>query len=261
MTTRRLVLLLAAALPVLVLGESASATDISITSPINFRDNRPTNPVGNTSGDLLIVGAVSITPSGAGTTGTATQGGTTLDLSFIPDTVFPNQYAASTPFNAALTGPWSINATDATGTLSVLTNSIASPQLLPLAGNVQVVGTGLRPTITWTLPDFTGFDPDRIQLRVWDLDRITFGTRRDVIFNSANLNTTTTSFVIPANLLKAGGNYAFDVIIDDFEGAFVENRSEAFSAVFRPVPEPGSLGLLVTGLAALSIVRRRLHRR
>jgi len=258
---------LTAALAVLVLVEAPSASDLTITTTFSFRDNRTANPVGVAAGDLDVLGAVSVTPSGAGTSVTATQGGSTLNLTFVPSTFFPNNYAASTAFNAGLAGPWSINATDASGTLSAPTPSIASPQLLPFVTNIQILGGGLTPTITWTLPNFTGFDPDRILVRVWDLDRNVVGSVKDIIFDSTALSTATTSFVIPSGLLQGGRRYAFDIMIDDRETpptggpAFTENRSETFSAVYTAVPEPGSLALLATGLGALLILRQRSRRR
>jgi hypothetical protein len=265
--TRRLVSSLTAALAVLVLVESPSASDLTITGTFSFRDNRSANSFGGAAGDLNILGAVSITPSGAGTSANATQGATTINLTFLPFTFFPNNYSAGPAFNAALTGPWSINATDASGTLSAPTPSIASPQLLPFVTNIQILGGGLTPTITWTLPNFTGFDPDRILVRVLDVDRNVVGSVKDIIFDSTALSTATTSFVIPPGLLQGGRRYAFDIIIDDRETppaggpAFTENRSETFSAVYTAVPEPGSLALLATGLGALLILRQRSRRR
>src|SRR5215467_10336148 len=81
---------------------SALATDISITSPFNFTDNRNPNFPGAIPGYLINVGAVSITPSGSGTTVQAAQGATTINLPFRPSTASPNNYFDFVTFNLSL---------------------------------------------------------------------------------------------------------------------------------------------------------------
>jgi hypothetical protein len=94
------------------------AEAITIDTPFNFRDNRGPNIVGGITGDINIFGALNVVPSGAGTSATAMQGSTTLDLPFVPLTPMPNQYLAAIPFNPSLTGAWTITATDSSGSVS-----------------------------------------------------------------------------------------------------------------------------------------------
>ena len=74
-----------------------------------------------------------------GTTVQATQG-TTLNVPFLPSTVFPNNYFAAT-FDLSLTGPWTLTATDAAGPVPVQTNAIPNPKVIPL---VNLQGEPLR---------------------------------------------------------------------------------------------------------------------
>jgi hypothetical protein len=243
----------------------ASASDITISGQFNFRDNRGPNPVGVVAGDRNLVGATNITPSGAGTTVEATQGAVTLVVPFLPFTALPNSHSTSFPFDPALVGAWTITATDAAGPVTALTNPIPNPEVMPLVTNVQVIGTDVTPTVSWTLPDLTGLGVDRELVRVLDLDRTVFGTVKDVIFVSANLPVGTTAFTIPNGLLHVGGHYAFDVMVDDFTSVaggplFLQNRSETFTPTpFSPVPEPSTLGLMIFSVGALTglAVRRK----
>lgn len=242
----------------------ALATDISITGQFNFRDNRSPNPAGAVAGDVIAFGATGITPSGSGTTVQAAQGATTIGLSFLPSTAFPNNYFAVISFNPLLTGAWTITATDAAGPVSVLTNAIPNPELIPLVNNLQVSGVLLTPRISWTLPDFTGLGVTRIFLRVRDLDNFINGAS-DIIFSSQNLAPTATLFDIPGNVLQPGKRYSFDVLVDNLVTpqsgpTFLQNRSETFTGVYS-TPEPSTLLLLGVGLAWLTGLTRRRHRR
>jgi hypothetical protein len=251
----------------LALGLSdVGATDITISIPGSFRDNRGPNPVGTTPGDRDIVSGFSITPSGPGTTAVATQGAVTLNLPFLPFTAQPNNYSSSIPFDPALVGAWTITATTAAGPVTALTNPIPNPEVIPLVTNLQVIGTGVTPTVSWTLPDLTGLGVDRALIRVWDLDRTVFGSVKDIIFTSQNLPVAPIAFTFVNNgLLHVGGHYAFDVILDDFTSVnggpvFLQNRSETFTqTAFSPVPEPSTLGLMIFSVGALTglAVRRK----
>jgi hypothetical protein len=240
---------------------------ITISNTFNFRDNRGPNEVGGITGDLNLVGAGSIVPSGTGTTATAIQGSTTLGLGFLPLSPSPNQYLGAMPFDPSLTGAWTITATDATGSLSVQTSTIPTPRLLPLVSDLRVVGQGTTPTVTWTTPDLTGSSVDRSLLRVWDLERDVAGFA-DIIFISPALAPDAGTFTIPEGVLAIGGHYSFNVVLDDLSQLtsssplFLQNRSETFTGEFSPVPEPATLTLLgtIAGLGAIHRLRKRARR-
>src|SRR5439155_20503685 len=84
---------------------------LEVSNTFSLRDHVGPNTVGSIPGDRLVFGAVDVTPSGPPTEVTATQGQTTIRLSFIPQALFPNQYAASLPFDPSLTGSWTLSAT------------------------------------------------------------------------------------------------------------------------------------------------------
>jgi len=238
----------------------------SITGQFNFRDNLGPRPVDNIAGDFLFVGATGVTPAGSGTTVQAVQGGTTMSVPFRNSTIFPNNYAAIFAFNPALTGAWTLTATDGSGpSAPVTTNTIPNPEVIPLVNNLQASGALLTPHISWTLPNLTGLGVTRISVRVRDLDVFAGGGVTDQIFTSAFLAPTATSFDIPAGVLALGKHYAFDVLLDNIVTpssgpAFLQNRSETFTGVYA-TPEPSTFLLLGAGLVALSGTTQRLRRR
>ena len=249
----------------------ALATDITITGLINFRDNRPVAPAGVVTGDLDVFGATNITPSGPGTTAEADQGLIpTQPLTFLPQTIFPNQYVGFLPFSPSVTGFWIITATDAAGSVRGFppTNVIANPELIPLVLNLHASGPLLTPHLTWTLPDLTGLDVTREVVRVRDLlHAFPGGIIPDTIFDSPSLAPTTTSYNIPAGVLKPGGSYALEVMLDNIVtpptaglSAFVQNRSETFLFPYATTPEASALVLLVSGLAGLAGIAWGRHR-
>jgi hypothetical protein len=223
--------------------------------PVQFRWNIGPNSIGLPLGDQQFVGIINVSPT-AGTAVSAAQGAVTRPLPFTPFTLFPTQFRSLDPFDPSLTGAWSITATngpDVAGPL--LTNPIANPQLLPFAQNLQVVGTGSTPTVTWALPDLTGIDVN--QLRFW----VSNDATDDVILNTV-LPLATTAFGIPGGLLVPGVPYVFAVHLQDTEvfplvANTLENRSTAFTQSAYFVPEPGTGALLGAGLAALASRRRR----
>ena len=232
-----------------------SATDITITGQFNFTDNRSANPAGAVPGYFIAVGATSIVPSGVGTTAQATQGATTVPVPFIPSTIFPDNYFAAV-FDLTLTGVWTLTATDAAGPVSVQTNSIPTPEKIPLVNSPQVSGALLTPHVTWTLPDFTGLGVTRILIRVRDLDHLVNGVNADIIFSSASLAANATSFDVPAGVLAPGKHYSFDILVDNIVEGFLRNRSETFTGIYA-TPEASALFLLGAGVVALRMRRRQ----
>ena len=192
----------------------ALASDITITGQFNFTDNRSPNPVGAVTGYVIAVGATNIIPSGSGTTVQAVQGATTLGVPFLPSTIFPHLYFAATPFDPALTGAWTLTASDLAGPVSVTTNAISQPEVIPLLDDLHVTAALLTPHISWTLPNLTGLGVTRIFIRVRDLDNFINGVA-DSIFTSANLAPTATSFDMPSGVLEPNKHYSFDVFVDN----------------------------------------------
>ena len=208
----------------------------------HFRLNIGPNSVGLPPGDRQFVGLLQVSPT-AGTAVTATQGAVTRPLPATFSTIFPTTFRSLEPFDPSLTGAWSITATngpDVAGPL--LTLPIANPRLLPLAQNLQIVGTGPTPTVTWSVPDVTGIELNYLRFRVYN------DLNNDGILN-VFLPRTVTDFAIPAGILFPGVPYIFSVYMQDMDG----NVSTAYTQSAYFVHEP--LQLLVSSELTDSVKR------
>ncbi len=237
-----------------------SAWALTIGKTFHFTDNRGPNALGiganyrqNIQANVtdIIFPLASLT---------ASQNGTTLNLAPLNLTLFPDRYAASRLVDGTLLGPWVITGSDGASTTSAFTTAIPEPQQVPLVNNLQIIGNGATPTLTWELPALCSFDIDRIRVRAINVDT------SDQFIQSSALLTDSESFIIPNGWLSVGGSYAFRVLLEDLEyispgvdgsPTFLENRSSTFSGIFTPVPEPASLLLLGSGLIGLIAVKRK----
>lgn len=178
----------------------------------------------------------------------ATQGDLVRTLNFYTTPIFAEKNFERFLTNTALTGAWSLVATDTSGSSNGTFAAIADPELLPLLLDVQVAPAGLTPTVSWTLPSLEGFDVDGFRIRA------VVASTSSQTFQSALLDPSTTSFTFPAGMLTAGVGYEFRILMDDLNGNRLENRSNTFAPVYiaaAPVPEPGALALMLAGLGAV----------
>ena len=217
----------------------------------------PSTAFPNLNGDYLHLFTTVVSPDApADVSAVATQGALVRPLNFFTGPIFAEKNFERYLTNTSLTGGWNLAVADTSGTANGSFAAIADPEFLPLVQNVQISGTGLTPTVSWGLPDLTGFDVDAIRVRA-----VVAGTGEQ-IFQSAILPSTTTSFALPSGLLAPQVGYQFRVILDDFAGEGVENRSNTFSEVYTvsAVPEPETYALMLAGLGALGVMARRRRR-
>ena len=181
-------------------------------------------------------------------------GSTPFSLFLNPDPIFSNcdfsRLSISWPTVADLlsfaaqTNPWSYTVSDGSGSVTGLFPLINDPDAVPFATDILVSDSGTTPTVSWTLPDLTSFDIDRIRLRITD-------TESGLSVFQAILDPDATSYTFDPGILQAGSNYFYRVLIEDLENGLLENRSVATSSDATRVPEPGTLVLVAAALMAL----------
>jgi hypothetical protein len=198
-----------------------------------------------------------ITPSGSPTTAVATQGATTVPLTFDGSPTDPNAYGGTTSYSSSLLGAWSITASNGPNSAGpTLTNTIPYVEEIPLLEDLTIVsGGGLTPTLTWTLPDLSGFDINTNLVTVFT----TGGSQ--AVFNLGGLGTT---FAIPSGVLVPDTDYYFDVTIGYYNSDYgLIDDSETFTQSPYDVsstPLPSSVSMLVPGLACLAFAASRRKR-
>jgi hypothetical protein len=235
------------------LADLARATPITITNPFNFRDEFSPNDVNITPGHRMTFGANSVVPNGAaGTTGTATQGGSTFNLNFIPFAISPNEFVRTINYNVNLTGAWNLTFTNNVNTSNqsvVATPSIGNTTpAIPFVVNMTLSGSGTTPTFSWTPPTPPADAPaqfDQVSIFIWDNENRVGtggigGNGVANIIHRAVLAASQTSYQLPSLLssnmtLQNGHQYSVSIQLDKLRnpgggqgGANVLSRSRSF---------------------------------
>ncbi len=193
-----------------------------------FRDILGPNSIGWTPGDRLSVSAqvepVNTSYGQTVVTATNLDTGYSMQLGYIGG-IPPNEFGKKIAYDPALTGAWLITATNGPYTATALTNEIGDVGPMPFLRNVQILGTGLTPTISWTLPANSG--AGYIHLNI--IDAVT-GLR---IWWSPHLDITTTEYTIDDGVLVADHPYIIRVFLNNEDGT---SRSTSFYD-FTPLEE------------------------
>jgi hypothetical protein len=206
----------------------ALAAPITLNDPYQWIENRSTNTLGRAPGLRQSIGVTSVVPNGlAGTTGTATQGSTVLDLPYGGTTAIPNEFSRSIVADPALYGAWQLQFSNGADTASISTPAI-DPTLtpMPFATDVRVTHTTTS-TFSWSIPAAAPVDAVRINL--FDHGRLNLaGTAADIIYN-ATFAAGTTSFTLPTTLanglpLDSSHLYTLEINLLDFASNQVTNR-------------------------------------
>lgn len=258
--TRSLIAHLLATAAIAVTALPAAAAPISATNFYNFRDNN-FGLLPGPARDIIVFGAFTVDPNGgAGTTATYRQTDTVLGtdvtgvLPWTPYAPYPTVFETIVPWSPGLTGAWDFTFTNGSDTLNVTTTAMGDVAPVPLAENVQIVGTGPRPTVTWTPPP-AGVDTvavyvfEKFSPTTFDVLHFGFGSVVDPLVGA---------WTVPEVLdsgggLEAGRDYAFTVLFEDrdAQGVTVSRSLHAVDYRMAPVPEPATWLALAAGLAAL----------
>jgi hypothetical protein len=218
-----------------------------------FRDFRGPNDVGVQSGDVFQYSA-NIVGGSVGASISATYPPTGFrdpPGRCSPLLISPNFCANATPFSASrIASPWNITFTKPAETpLTVIGPSLVGSDFrVPTPTAVTISGSGITPTINWTLP--TGYTPDGFRVNIYDRSRLRLAGGADIVHQD-NLSASARSYTLPSTLetggsLVPGGNYAIDFQLIEtrgnvpFTGAQTQilTRSRSFFA-FSPLP-PGA---------------------
>jgi len=214
---------------------SASAASIQLVpNTINmFRDTRGANDVGVAQGDRIQFGA-NIVGGSTGTQVGATYpptGFTVPQIDCQPLAVNPNFCSRTTGFNINRLQPWTIRFTNGPDELLATGPSlVGAEQPVPFPVNVTISGTGVTPTISWTVPN--GFAPDGFRVQIFDRQQILANGQADII-HSVAVPASSTSYTIPAVLstgqtLHDGGQYDINFQLIETHGhvPFDNNNAE-----------------------------------
>ncbi len=223
---RRFGFSLVAALAVVFILSSVPATHaaaITVFNTFHFRDTWSPNSIGP-SGDRLTFGA-DLVPNpkpdnsgDKGTTVTATQGSTTVSLSYIYAPAFPDQFVRSIPYDPNLTGQWTLTVKNGSDTAIVQTQAVGlDTQAIPFVKSMSLSPGGTEPTFNWTYPDAGAFESASVF--IWDLtNRTPVGGPRliHVVFN---LPLASGSYVVPpvlssGEMLQFWNNYSVAIQLD-----------------------------------------------
>ena len=245
----------------LLSGVSFGAAALPTIQSTEFFTDRwgPSTAFPTLNGDYLHLSTVVASPDApAQVSATATQGALIRPLNFFTGPIFAEKNYERYLTNTTLTGAWDLLVTDTSGSTTGTFAAIADPEFLPLLQNLQVTGLGTTPTISWAVPDLTGFDADAIRVRA------VVAATGEQTFQSGLLPITATSFAMPSGILQLGVGYQFRILLQDGVDGRLENRSNTFSEVYAaaaPIPEPETYALMLAGLAGFGAYARWVRRR
>ena len=232
---------------------SAWSTEILVSSPFHFLDNRGANNVGLVTGLRQSIGAQSVIPNGgAGTTGIGiydSSGDGTYGsppdvqqpLFWSNDPTGPNFFSTSFLANGSRFGSWQLvfsNTGTTNSPFNILTPDIFGAAVMPFATSVAISGSGDSPTFTWTLP--TGVSVDGVRINIRDTSQINSGGIAVNIFSRAFSGAVSSFTVDPSDPgffqpLVEGREYSIEINLVDlrtgntnFSNENVLSRSRAF---------------------------------
>lgn len=265
-----------ALLAILTISAFAQADPITVTGTRHLRRTNSENDVNIPTADLsnsrLFFGANAV-PNGFAnppTTGVATQGTATRTLNFDPTSTDVNQFDRSIPYDANLTGSWTLTFTNGTDQAVATTPSVGSTTpAMPFVQNMSISGSGITPTFSWTIP--TGAPVDSVRIQIWDVGNPFPGSGQahsDIIHNAScnpslpvasnncsNFSSSVTDYTLPSTLssgqtLQRGHTYAVSINLDSLRDTSLTDtahniKSDSRSFFDFTPPESGDYQSLI----------------
>ncbi|MBI3349345.1 MAG: PEP-CTERM sorting domain-containing protein [Burkholderiales bacterium] len=260
----------------LALGASAHAMSATptVANVFNLRVNNSANSGNRATGDIIVWGANGVAPPAGepgayvyGFSGTCPVGktcdGFTTDPDWVKQRLFerdmtglPHQYFASRPYDPTLTGSWRIylSSSESFNPNAVYqTPELGSVAAMPFVSSMTVSGSGLTPSVSWTLPASAPSSIDQMRVRVFDNSHpVTVESRygatssflqADQLFQSAPL--ASTSYTLPAGLLSYGTHYSISIDLNHVraDGSHASRSASYFDFTpINPATLPAGVG-------------------
>ncbi len=233
-------------LGVMLTGQLYADPITTASAQLNLDNNQDT-PFG-VDGLKIVVKAANVSPDGnSGTTARASNDGFEVALVDQAITNRPSVFNYITPYDSALTDPWNIVITNGPDEITFTTPNRETAQEMKFAENISISGSGLSPTLSWSLP-VSGPTVDSMRYQVWDINN----NKR--IFNS-DYSTPTSSSEYTETLndveIVEDTNYAVRLILQQTDGGGPVTRSSNWISWTATTGEAeGSVLSLTTGSPA-----------
>lgn len=232
---------------------SAHAAPITTLNQVGYYVENRSSTATSTGGVYTALTANVLPNGGSGTTGTATRGGSTVNVPWVGGTANPNQFFRLLGYNPNNVGPWTLTFTNGNDSRSVQTPDLVGGYVMPFATDVSLSGSSFTPTVNWQVP--SGAQVDGVRINIIDLGRRNLaGNASDLVF-SQTFTGDVRSFTVPSTLanglpLLAGHAYTMEVgLLDTRDGrlpgqANILTRSRLY-VDFTPLtsPPPGQVYL------------------